>query len=131
MLSSTSALLGVVAVCEVAVGLLLLSTPSWTSQLLLGAGLASPESVIVGRMAGAALLSLGVICWLSRTHRDNGPTSGLIAGLLVYNAAAVALLAYGGVVEKFDGIGIWPTLGLHLALLMWCLAHLRTGVPSR
>jgi len=85
MLSNTKLLLVLTAVGELLVGVLLLITPSAAAKLLLGAGLASPESVLVGRMAGAALFSIGVICWLSRNQHRNGQPVGLIAGLLAYN----------------------------------------------
>jgi hypothetical protein len=125
MLSNTKLLLVVTAVGELVVGVLLLIAPSAIAKLLLGAGLASPEAVLVGRMAGAALLSIGVICWLSRNQNRNGQAIGLIAGLLVYNAAVVVLLLYAAVVDKMHGIGIWPTIGLHAALLIWCAGCLR------
>jgi hypothetical protein len=45
----------------------------------------------------------------------------------VYNAATLVLLLYAGVVDKMHGVGIWPTIGLHSALLIWCAARLRPG----
>jgi len=127
MFSNTKSLLVVTAVSELVVGILLLISPSLTSKLLLGAGLGSPESVLVGKVGGAALLSIGIICWLGRNHDRNGQAIGLVAGLLVYNAAIVVLLLYAGVVDKMHGVGIWPTIGLHSALLIWCAARLRLG----
>jgi hypothetical protein len=126
MLFNTKLLLGLTAVGEFVVGVLLVITPSAAARLLLGAGLASPESILVGRMAGAALLSIGVICWLSRNqqHRNCQPVR-VIGGLLVYNAAIAILLLYAAVVDKMDGIGIWPTIGLHFVLLVWCAGCLR------
>jgi hypothetical protein len=50
---------------------------------------------------------------------------GLVAGLLVYNAAVGALLLYGAVVDKMHGVGIWPAIGLHTVLLIWCALRLR------
>ena len=49
----------------------------------------------------------------------------MIAGLLAYNAAVAALLLHAGAVDRMDGIGIWPTAGLHAALSVWCAARLR------
>jgi hypothetical protein len=55
MLLNTKSLLVVTAVIEPVAGILLLITPSLTSKLLLGAGLESSESVLVGRIGGASL----------------------------------------------------------------------------
>lgn len=127
MLSNTKSLLVVTAVVELVAGIVLLITPSLASKLLLGAGLGSPESVLVGKIGGAALLAIGLSCWLSRNHDRDGQAIGLVAGLLVYNAAIVVLLLYAGVVDKMHGVGIWPTIGLHSALSIWCVARLRRG----
>jgi hypothetical protein len=123
MLTNTKSLLVVTAVIELVGGILLLVMPSLTAKLLLGAELGSPESVLVAKIGGAALLSIGVMCWLGRSHDRHA--IGLVAGLLVYNAAYVVLLLYAGVVDKMTGVGIWPTIGLHSALFIWCVARLR------
>ena len=127
VLSNTKSLLIVSAVIEIGAGLLLLIAPSPTARLLLGAGLVSPESMLVGRVGGAALLSIGLSCWLERNRDPGASAIGLVAGLLVYNAAAIVLLAYAALVGKMDGIGIWPAVGLHSTLFIWCAARLRDG----
>jgi hypothetical protein len=118
-------LLVVTAVLESATGIALLAVPSLTSGLLLGAGLGSPESLLVARIAGAALLSIGVACWLGRNQVRDGQATALVAGLLVYNATAAALLLYGGVADRMRGVGIWPAFALHSAMSVWCAARLR------
>ena len=123
MLTNTKSLLVVTAGVELAGGILLLALPSLTSKLLLGAELGSPESIFVAKIGGAALLSIGVTCWLGRNIDRHA--LGLVAGLLVYNAAYVVLLLYAGVFDKMPGVGIWPTIGLHSALFIWCVARLR------
>jgi len=124
MLLNTKSLLVVTAFIELGAGILLLVAPSLASQILLGAGLGSPEAALVARIGGAALLSIGLVCWLGRNH-DRKQAIGLVAGLLVYNAAVVVLLLYAGMVAKMPGVGIWPATGLHSALLIWCAARLR------
>jgi len=126
MFSNTRSLLVVTAVLELGAGLLLLIAPSLMSKLLLGAELGSPESVIVGKIAGAALLAIGLSCWLGRNQ-----ASGLVAGLLLYNAAVAVLLLDAAVVEKMHGIGVWPAIGLHSAMTIWCAARLRAGDRGR
>jgi hypothetical protein len=123
MLTSTKSLLVVTAAIEFAGGMLLLMVPSWTAKLLLGAELVSLESLVVARIGGAALLAIGVSCWQFRNHDRHA--MGLITGLLVYNAGYVVLLLYAGMIDKMPGIGIWPTIGLHIALSIWCVARLR------
>jgi len=70
----------------VGTGLALLVVPSPTVALLLGEGAISLKTLVVGRVAGAALLSIGVTCWFSR-QAERGGALGLLAGLLIYNLA--------------------------------------------
>jgi hypothetical protein len=127
VLTNTKLLLIVTAVIELAIGVALLITPSVTAELLLGAGLGSPESVMVGRVAGAALFSIGLSCWLQRDRERSGPQTGLVVGLLAYNAAVSMLLAYAAVVEGMHGIALWPACGLHAIVAIWCVACLRSS----
>lgn len=123
----TRTLLIVTAVVETAAGLTLLSSPSLVALSLLGTSLDAPAALIVGRMAGAALLSLGAACWLGR---DDGPSRvlrGLVAAMLLYNCAAVAVLAKAGAGVGLVGVLMWPTVALHAALAVWCIACLRSG----
>ena len=122
---TTKALLGVTALIEAGTGALLLFVPALTTEILLGAALTSPESLMVARVAGAALLSIGLICWLERNRSGTLLSVGLIAGLLLYNATAGALLAYQAIFANMQGIGIWPALAVHAVLLAWCAACLR------
>ena len=107
MFSNTKSLLVVTAIAELGAGLMLLVAPSPVVRFLLGAGLESPESVLLGKIAGSALLAIGLSCWLGR----NEP-SGLVAGLLLYNAALVILFLDAAVIDKMQGIGIWPAVAV-------------------
>ena len=99
------------AVAEAATGLALLVLPSLVGRLLLGEeliGVALP----VARVAGIALIALGVACW-------PGPPR---LGMLIYSAAATLYLAYLGVAGGFIGVLLWPAVVLHAiltALLVW------------
>jgi hypothetical protein len=121
---STRALLIVTALIEVGTGVALLVVPSLTAELLLGAGLASPQALVVARVAGVALISVGVACWLGR-NGERGAPSGLIAGMLIYNLAVPIMLLNAWIALALKGLGLWPASVLHTALAIWCVACLR------
>jgi hypothetical protein len=93
------------AVGEAGTGLALLIVPSLVVRLLLGeelTGIAIP----VARVAGIALIALGVACW----------PGTLLAGMLTYSAAVALYLAYLGFAGGSSGILLWPAVVLHLIL---------------
>lgn len=99
------------ALGEVATGVALLMVPSLVGRLLLGAeliGIALP----VARVAGMALIGLGVACW-----------PGLaLAGMLTYSAGVALYLAYLGIGGEWVGPLLWPGVALHAVmalLLVW------------
>src|ERR1041384_5600171 len=106
----------VTACVETPTGLMLLLSPALVVQLLLGASLDAPAALVVTRMAGAALLSLGGACWLARDDGPNRARTGLIAAMLLYNSVAVAILAHAGAVARLVGVLTWPVVALHAAL---------------
>jgi len=85
--------------------LALLIVPSLIGQLLLGeqlTGVAMP----VARVAGTALISLGIACW---------PDPPLV-GILIYSTAITLYLAYLGFAGGFAGVFLWPAVVLHAVL---------------
>ena len=120
-------LLIVTALLETATGLALLLSPSLVAAVLLGASLDAPAALVVGRMAGAALLSLGGACWLARNDGPSRALRGLVAAMLLYNLAAVAVLANAGAGVRLVGVLMWPAVALHSALAVWCIACMRNG----
>ena len=110
----------VTVLAETPVGVMLLVSPPLVPRLLLDASLEGPAAVVLSRVAGAALLALSIACWASR---DDGPSlarRGLVAALLLYNVAAVAVLAHAGAILGLGGVLLWPTVVLHAALAAWC-----------
>ena len=115
-------LLIVSAAVEVATGVALLAAPSAIVRILVGDPLDSPAALAVGRVAGAALLSLGTVCWLASRDPHSRAASGAVAAMLLYNVAAVAILAYARLVADLTGIGLLPAVILHAVLACWCVA---------
>jgi hypothetical protein len=93
------------AVGEAATGLALLIVPSLVGQLLLGTELTG-ISIPVARVAGIALIALGVACW---------PGTPL-TGMLTYSAAVTLYLAYVGFADGLSGPLLWPAVVLHAIL---------------
>jgi hypothetical protein len=91
-----NALYTLTAVIELGAGLALLCFPSSTVALLAGAPLGIAPALTVARVGGAGLLALGVACWLARGDTQSRAAKGLIAAMLLYNIAAVGVLAFAG-----------------------------------
>jgi hypothetical protein len=109
------------AILEVGTGIALLVLPSVPLALLLGVSLPAPETLLAGRMAGAALLALGVAGWLARGDKQSPALHGLVIGFLIYDSAAAVLLGYAGLVLNLVGVALWPAVVLHTALAIWCV----------
>lgn len=118
-------LLVVTACLETVTGVALMVSPAAPVALLLGTALDTPVGLVLARLAGAALLALGLACWLARDDGRSDATRGLLAGMLLYNVVAAALLVYAGLGLTLSGIGLWPAVLLHLALAVWCTRSLR------
>ena len=117
-------LLIVMALVEAPTGVLLLLAPAVVAGLLLGAPLDEPVTVIIARIAGAALLAAGVACWMAREDGSSRAGRGLITAMLLYNAVAVTVLASAGAAQGLAGILMWPTVALHAGLALWCSSRL-------
>ena len=99
------------AIVEAATGLALLIVPSLAGQVLLGeqlTGIAIP----VARVAGFALIGLGIACW-------PGPP---LAGMLAYSALVTLYLSYLAFEVGLTGVLLRPAVVLH-AILTVLLAY--------
>ena len=114
----------VTAVMEVGAGLVLLMAPALVIRLLFGSS-EIQTGVAMGRLAGAALVSLGAACWWARHDGGGAASRGLIGGLLIYNAAIVALVfsaTFGS-----PGPPLWAVVVMHGAMATWCVWLLRAA----
>jgi hypothetical protein len=105
-------------------GLPLALFPSTTIFLLLGAELDDQVGTFVGRGAGAALLTLGIACWLARNGRHERATTELIVALLLYDTAVVVVFSFARSAPGLSGIDLWPAVEVHLGLGVCCLVCL-------
>ncbi|HTP42063.1 MAG TPA: hypothetical protein VML36_06550 [Nitrospiria bacterium] len=93
------------AISEAATGAALLVVPSLVGRLLLGeelTGIAMP----VARVAGIALIALGIACW-------PGPPR---VAMVIYSGAVTLYLAYLGFAGGMTGPLLWPAVVLHVIL---------------
>ena len=119
------------ALIEVGAGLSLIGLPALGIWLLLGVREPSPEALVVWRVCGAALLAIGVACWFARDDRGSPLQRGLLWAMLVYNIGVCAVLAFAGLVAQMAGVGLWPVVGVHGVMTIWCarIAAGRAVVP--
>jgi len=89
-------LLGLGGVLETVTGLGLLVDPAGGASALFGAPVEG-SGVVIGRIGGAGLLSLGIACWLARKTPMAPASVGVAWAYLAYNAVACVTLAWAGV----------------------------------
>jgi hypothetical protein len=87
----------------------------------------APEAILVSRVAGAALLAIGVACWLARGDPGSPAALGLLIGVLIYDAAAAGLLLYAATAMNMVGVVLWPAVVVHAVLAAWCILCLWAG----
>ena len=108
------------AVGEAATGVALLVIPSLVGQLLFGAALTG-IAIPVARVAGIALIALGVACWPSTP----------LAGMLTYSAAVTLYLAYVGFAGGLTGVLLWPAVGVHVIVTVLLTRAVTRGKETK
>jgi hypothetical protein len=102
------------AIGETLTGVALLIVPAWIGRLLFGVELID-VAAIAARVAGIALIALGIACWRGMQ----------LIGMLTYSAGVALFLAWVGLTGGSAGIILWPVVVLHViltALLMRALS---------
>jgi hypothetical protein len=125
-------LLTVTAFIEAATGLGLIGVPSMIVRLLLGSELLG-AGIPLGRLAGVALLTLGIACWFASFDTGSCAARGVATAIALYNVGAVLVLGATGLQSQPVGIGLWPAVALHAVMAVWCIASLlqKPGQPAR
>jgi len=121
-------LLELTAVFEVATGLALLVRPQLVVQLLLGAEPPEP-GVIVSRVAGMALVGLGIACW--PVWRPAQRLTGARVGMLAYSLLITAYLLALGLRRNWTGVLLWPAAVLHAVLSLLLLSSIARHTSAR
>lgn len=102
------------ATVEGLTGLILLMYPAIVVRLLFDTAIAG-AGALMSRLAGIALIGLGVACWPDRNPRQ------AFFGMLAYSLLAMLYLVYVGFNGK-AGILLWPGVAAHAGLsllLVW------------
>lgn len=94
--------------------MLLLIFPALVTRLLVGGDLTG-AGLVVGRITGIALVSLGISCWPDRE------TTRAFYGMLLYSTSAMLYLIIVGIAGA-TGTLLWPAVVVHAGLcglLLW------------
>jgi hypothetical protein len=103
--------LALVALAEAATGMILAIYPSIVVRLLFGAEITG-AGAIMSRLAGMALIGLGVACWQRIDTRQ------ALQGMMSYNVLAILFLIYIGVRGEEVGLLLWPAVVIHAVLIV-------------
>ncbi len=105
--------LALAAAGEAALGFILLVYPPIVVRLLLGAEIAG-AGIAVSRVAGIALISLGLACWPGRQAARS--LFRALRAMLCYSLLVTLYLLYLGVRAEWVGVLLWPAAAVHALL---------------
>jgi hypothetical protein len=106
-------LLALAAAGEAGFSLVLLASPPIAVRLLFGAEITG-AGIVMSRVAGIALIALGVACW-PPSDAGSSPSRALRA-MLCYGLLAALYLAYLGIRREWVGVLLWPAVLVHAVL---------------
>lgn len=105
-------LLGIAGILESVMALALVIDPASVASILLQSSLEAP-GIVIGRIAGGGLLSLGIACWCARKTPTTSASFGVAWGLLAYNVVAGVTLAFAGTAMASGGFLSLTASALH------------------
>ncbi len=116
------------AALEVGAGITLLLAPLQAAKLLLGTSPNDPETVVIEKIAGCALIALALANWLARNDDQSAAARGIVWGMIVYNLGVVGFFfpfAFASLVQpqlqpQAVGVLLWPAVILHILMSIWC-----------
>jgi hypothetical protein len=114
-------LLILAAIAEGATGLVLVVYPPIVTRLLFGTDVMG-TGIVMSRIAGFALIGLGVACWTGRKMRGVNTTA--VRAILTYSLLVTIYLVYLGIVGQ-AGILLWPAVAAHLGFIVLVVAASR------
>jgi hypothetical protein len=103
--------LALAALAEAGTGVILVVYPPIVVRLLFGAEI-SGAGVIMSRIAGIALIGLGVACWPGNSAVQQ------LYGMLTYSTLAMLYLIRIGIRGAPIGLLLWPGVVAHVILVV-------------
>lgn len=120
----------ITALVEFIMGFALMLFPSLTVEVLLGLPILTIAGTTLGRVGGAALISLAVACWLARNDEESNAARGLNVAILLYNIMVIGVLVYTLVILVFTA-ALLAALIIHFGLTTWCINALQNGKRNK
>ena len=120
--------LQITAIAEILFGILLVFFPNFIIALLFETPITETSGIIASMIAGVAVISLTIICWLVQNKIDAIET---VKGMLFYNFTIIAVILYLIGVYKISGLGVWLVIGFHTFQGIWSIIILmKNKIPK-
>jgi hypothetical protein len=117
-------LLKLCSVIETTTGLSAIVIPSIVIQLLFATDV-NGITIIISRLAGICLISLGIACWPGEYF------SQALRAMFIYNILVAIFFVYIGLSSTLVGILLWPAAILHLGIdILLIRGLLRSKIKS-
>jgi hypothetical protein len=118
-------ILAIAAIAEAATGLIVLAIPAIAVGALFGIDIEG-AAIIMSRIAGVALIGLGVACWPGRVPLVRAPVAGAnqgdniqqLCGMLTYSGLVTLYLIRIGIRGAPVGPLLWPAVIVHAVLIV-------------
>ena len=98
------------AIIEAITGLALIFAPSKTVGILLETETNGPLEITLAMVAGAAIFSLAIFCWLFKKHSG---ARLAIKAMSFYNFSVAGILLYATLGLGFTGAALWLVIVFH------------------